>query len=148
MLTPRQNAVRWGNVLMSSLWKNTDPVKFQSTSKQFTMGYSGTDELSDIAQSELPLPYILPNLFNFKSFINTRILAILNTNPHGFIVFTYYGVKKAGFINKIEGSDYARLYNYELIEADITMLDLTADTEIITADDGTITADQTYTIEA
>jgi len=110
------------------------------------MGYSGLDELSDIGQSELPLPVFLPNLLKFRSFMNTRMLSILNTDPHGFIVFTYYGVRYAGFINNIEGSDYPKLYSYELIQADISLLDLTADNSIITADDGTITADQTYII--
>lgn len=116
MLTPRQNAVRWGNILKACLYKSSNPISFQKAIKTVQMLYDGKDELSSIDQSEMTdSTLFIPELYSFKSIINSDVLAILNINPHGYIRFTFRGGTYEGFINKIEAGDYTLEANYELI---------------------------------
>lgn len=115
-ISPRRNLVRWGNIIKSALFKNSNPVKFQSAAKVCEMMYYGTDEFSSIEQNELPDEGLfIPQLYTFKSIITPDILLILNQNPHGFIRFTFRGGNYEGFINKITTGDYNKSADYELI---------------------------------
>jgi hypothetical protein len=118
MLSPRQNALRSGNIIRPALYKNSNPVKFQTASKYISIN-TGVDDFTDIQQSELDTALFRPELYSFKSYINSVLLGILNTNPHGFIRFTYEGTTYEGFINSIETGDYNKEASYELIAKEI-----------------------------
>lgn len=124
MLTPRQNATRWGNVLKTALYKNNNPIKFQTASKQFEMTVDGVNEFSDIAQTDIPDdPIFIPELYSFESYITTDYLTILNANPHGFIRFTYEGVTYEGYVKEIKTGDYNKKATYELFAKAISNAD-------------------------
>jgi hypothetical protein len=143
-LTPRQNVLRWGNILKACLYKNEDGISFQSASKLISMVYDSIDELSNISNGELPEGLFIPELFSFKSYVNRRILGILNVNPHGYATGTFRGIRFVGFLNKLEtASNYNKIGTYELIGSSIVMPPLTADDTYITADSTIVTSDQT-----
>lgn len=124
MLSPRANLLRWGNVLKAALYKNSNPVKFQSASKVFTMTKDGVNEFADITQDDInDEPLFIPKLYSFESLINTDILAILNTNPHGYIQFTYEGTTYQGYIKEIKTGDYNKKATYELFAKEVTNVD-------------------------
>lgn len=114
MLTPRQNAIRNGSIIRPALYKSDNPIKYQTASKYISIN-TGIDDFTDINQSELEAPLFKPELYTFKSYINSVLLGILNTNPHGFIRFTYEGVEYEGFIDSIETGDYNKEATYKLI---------------------------------
>lgn len=114
MLTPRQNAIRNGSIIRPALYKSSNPIKYQTASKYISIN-TGIDDFTDIGQGELEAPLFIPELYTFKSYINSVILGILNTNPHGFIRFSYEGTIYEGFIDSIETGDYNKEATYKLI---------------------------------
>jgi len=120
MLTPRQNIIRWANVLKACLFKNNDPIKYQTSSKVCAMSYDGVSEFSDIPVSVLNESALFrPELYNFKSFIDAEKIQILNTNPHGYITFTFNKVHYTGYLNNVQSGDYNKDATYELIAKEI-----------------------------
>jgi hypothetical protein len=114
MLTPRQNAIRNGSIIRPALYKSSNPIKYQTASKYISIN-TGIDDFTDIGQGELEAPLFIPELYTFKSYINSVILGILNINPHGFIRFSYEGTIYEGFIDSIETGDYNKEATYKLI---------------------------------
>lgn len=123
MLTPRQNAVRWGNVLRACHYLNTNPFRAQKTTKLFEleMGSEYVDENSDIALSELADALFIPELYLFDYYINASMIAAINANPNGTITFISDGITYAGFIDKIETKSYNKKASFQLIAAEIPL---------------------------
>lgn len=120
MVTPRQNIIRWANVLRACLFRNNDPVKYQTASKICSMTYNGVSEFSDVPIEVLNESALFrPEMYNFKSFINSEIIQILNTDPHGYITFTYNRKRYEGFLNNLQSGDYNHDATYELIAKEI-----------------------------
>jgi hypothetical protein len=120
MLTPRQNIIRWANILRACLFRNNDPVKYQTSSKVCPVSYNGVSEFSDIPIKVLNESALFrPELYNFKSFIDAEKIQILNTNPHGYITFTFNKVHYEGFLNNVQSGDYNKDATYELIAKEI-----------------------------
>lgn len=120
MLTPRQNMLRWSNVLRAALYKNGDPVKYQNSSKVVSMIYDSTNEFSDIQQAELNTALFRPEFYEFESYINTEILSILNNNPHGYVRFSYESEIYEGYLESIETGDYNKKATYKLLAKEIS----------------------------
>lgn len=137
-LTPRQNAIRWGNILKSCHYKNTGSFQAQKTDKQYELEIGGVDENSDIALSELETPLFIPEKYIFEGYLTPTQIAILLANPHGYIDFTYNGINYAGFIDKVELGDYNKKATFELIAKD-TSIDIRTfeDGSLHTFEDGT-----------
>lgn len=120
MLTPRQNCVRWGNVLRAALYKNSDPIKFVNAAKLISLIIDGINEFSDITQAEFDSALFIPEEYDFKSYVNSSILAILNNDPHGFIGFTYDNVRYEGYLQSIESENYNKDATYKLIAKEVS----------------------------
>lgn len=121
MLTPRQNAVRWGNIIRACAYHNSNPIQAQKTEKQFELVVDGIDENSNITVLELGDAMYIPELYTFESYLTPDNIQTLLTNPHGYIDFIYNNVQYSGFINKIELTDNNRKANFELIARDNTV---------------------------
>lgn len=114
--TPRQNAVRHGNMLAANSWNNTIPIKSQKSDKQFILDVNSIDENSDITVAELGLPLIIPKLYTFQYYLTDEQIQDILSDPHGYGEFYYNGKYYIGYINKVElNSDYGGLANFELI---------------------------------
>ena len=121
MLTPRQNAIRWGNVIKACHYKTDKPFKAQKTDKLFELeiGDGYTDENSDIALTELNNALFIPELYVFDGYINNNIIQAIDANPHGIFKFSFNGVSYNGFIDKVELNPYGRKAKFQLIAAGI-----------------------------
>lgn len=121
MLTPRQNAIRWGNVISACHTHIYLPFKEQKTTKLFELeiGSDYVDENSDIELSELESPLFLPELYSFDYYITSAMLTAIEANPNG--VFTFYsnGIQYAGYIDKLETKKYNKTANFQLIACEV-----------------------------
>lgn len=113
MLSPRQNFLRWANIIKNCHYKNTSDFKAQETLKQYELEIDGIDENSDIAMSELGTSLFIPELHSIESFLTRENLAILLANPHGYFRYSYNGEKFEGYIEKAELS-----YNNTTVKID------------------------------
>lgn len=99
-LTPTSNMMRLGKWLKSLCW-GSDTVSFR---KQFQMQYNGTifelpgiqknisagliNEVADIDLTSLS-PLFRPELFKFTSSYPVNMFELINSNPRGYISFTW-----------------------------------------------------------
>jgi hypothetical protein len=84
------------------------------------MSYDSVSEFSDVPVSILNESALFrPELYNFKSFIDAEKIQILNTNPHGYITFTFNRVNYEGFLNNVQSGDYNYDATYELTAKEI-----------------------------
>jgi hypothetical protein len=118
-LTPRENLIRWGNILRIAQWKQDTLIKFIS-SKKSSITYRNqngdiVNEFDDITGDELDPALFLPAMYDFKSFINKEIIDILNENPNGYIKFQNNEVTYEGFLHELKGGQYNNLATYKLI---------------------------------
>lgn len=114
-LTPRQNAIRWGNIIKACHYKNTGAIKAQRTEKQFELEINDVNENSDITLAELATALFIPEKLLFEGYLTPSQIAILLANPHGYIRCKYRSIIYEGFIDKIELTDYNKKANFELI---------------------------------
>lgn len=114
-ISPRSNAVRWGNVIKSALYKNSGNLNYQKSEKLFSLSIDGIDENSSVLQSEMGEPLIIPELYTFESYLTLEMVNILRENPHGFISFTYNGIGYEGYIDELQMSDNNKKANFKLI---------------------------------
>jgi hypothetical protein len=114
--TPRQNLVRNGGLIASTLHGTTDGVKAQSVSKTFDLTVDGKDENSDITKTELGAALFLPLIYELESKIADDMVNILLENPHGYVKFSNFGTEYHGFIYKVEmGQSKAPSHNDKAI---------------------------------
>lgn len=110
-ITPRQNMVRWGNIIGQSLYRNDNPIKYVKSEKQFDLEiYSDAvtyvDENTDIAKSELGDLLYIPEMVSIEASLEAGDLQTILANPHGHFNFTYRGRSYSIFADKIEIKDY------------------------------------------
>lgn len=110
-ITPRQNMVRWGGVVGQSLFRNTNPIKYVKSDKQFSLQvYSDAvnyiDENTDVAKSELGELLALPEMYSIEAALEEGDLQTILANPHGYFKFSYRGNNYEFFIDKLELKDY------------------------------------------
>jgi hypothetical protein len=118
-LTPRENLIRWGNILRIAQWKQDVVIKFIS-SKKSNITYRNqngdiVNEFDDITGDELEPALFLPILYDFKSIINKEIIDILNENPNGYIKFQNNEVTYEGYLHELKGGQFNSLATYKLI---------------------------------
>ncbi len=128
MVTPRQNMLRHGNTIISTLYKNTSPIKYVKSSKELSVDiYSDVstfkNDNSDIAKTELGIALFIPEKYNFESHLTPAQIAITLASCHGYISFSYDGINYEGFVDKIELGDYNKKATFELIAKNIVTLD-------------------------
>ena len=111
-LTPRENLIRWGNILKVPLWKSPDLVKFVKSQKNIDFTYTNQNgdtvtELSDITASELTENRLFnPEMHTFEGKLTTAQIDELNSDPHRYIRYESDFVTYEGFIDKVETGDY------------------------------------------
>ena len=115
-ITPRRNLMRNGHFLRS-LFDGQDS-KFLSFVKQYQMLFNGTatekpsvssnidsgliEEVADISVSDLGDKLFRPWIFNVTTKVPINAYELINTNPRGYIKFTYGGRIYKGFIMYVE----------------------------------------------
>jgi hypothetical protein len=119
-ITPRQNMVRWGNMIGTSLYRNTNPIKYVKSEKEcplliYSDPETYIDENTDIAKNELGDLLILPETYTFESALDEGDLQSILSNPHGYFKFTFRGKNYEGFIDKLDAKDYKLSSKFELI---------------------------------
>jgi hypothetical protein len=126
-ITPRENMIRWGNLIKCGLWKETSfDIRFQKSVKTININYENqngdtVNEFDNIESTELTDDRLFnPQLYSFDSTFDLTKLATLKSNPHGYITFTFEGVGYAGFIDEIQTEDYNRKAKYTLIAIEST----------------------------
>jgi hypothetical protein len=100
--TPRQNLVRNGGLIASTLHGTTTGIKAQAVSKTFDLTVDGKDENSDITKTELGTALFLPLIYEFESKVADDMVNILLENPNGYVKFSNFGTEYHGFIYKVE----------------------------------------------
>ena len=120
-LTPRENLIRWSNILKVGMWKDTASIKFVSSKKKINITYLNqngdiVNEFDDLDEGDLPdIRLFDPEILEFEGTINAEKLAILDIDPHGFIRFSFNGETYDGYLNKLETQKYNRTAKYELL---------------------------------
>lgn len=123
--TPRENLIRWANILKVQLWKDTGiDVNFVKSQKNFDFEYTNKDgntvnELDDIAQSELVANRLFnPEIIEGECIVTAAMITQLNNDPHGVVGLTFDEVDYYGFIIKFETKDYNKKANFTLLAVD------------------------------
>jgi hypothetical protein len=120
-LTPRENLIRWSNILRIGMWKDAVSIKFVSSKKKINITYLNqngdiVNEFDDLDEGDLPdIRLFDPEILEFSGIIDAEKLAILDTDPHGFIRFSFNGESYDGYINKLTTQKYNRTAKYELL---------------------------------
>lgn len=127
--TPRQNALKHTGLLSAEFWSDTlDNINFRSAQKDTDISYltyplgvfTEVDEFSDIEQSEMLTPFIVPDVYKFKGAITSDMIDEIKSDPHRYIPFTdVYGDTYYGYILEIEVNDYEGTGVFKLIRANI-----------------------------
>lgn len=119
--TPRENLLRWTNVISAALWRSSnDSVKFIKNQKDVDFTYTNQDgnsvnEQDDVSSLELRPRLFNPEIYKFEKPVDGDIISILNNDPHGIITFTSEGTQYACFVYKVETDDYNKTAFWECI---------------------------------
>lgn len=140
-ITPRRNLMRNGRFLRS-LFDGQDS-KFISFVKQYQMLFNGTatekpsvssnidsgllEEVSDISVADLGDKLFRPWIFNVTTKVPINAYQLINSNPRGYIKFTYGNRIYKGFIMYVEQSGLNAPVSLKLLaHPDTTDADLMA----------------------
>jgi hypothetical protein len=122
---PRERIIRHTGLIKSALYKKTQFIKYIQSQKNKNITYTNqnlsvVNETDDLESVELTKPALfIPEVYEFNSKINTSIIEILKTNPHGFITFEFDKQTYNGYVLSIEGSDYAETAKYTLLAKEV-----------------------------
>lgn len=125
-LTPRENMIRHAGLIKSSLWLHDLRIKFIKAKKDINISYTNqnsdpVNEFDDLIENDLIDPQIyVPEVYEFSSIVNSEIINILNSNPHGYFKFLFDGIEYHGFILTVETGYYDRKANYTLLAKEVT----------------------------
>lgn len=128
-LTPRENLIRWSNILRSGLWKQTSPetIKFLKASKKTDISYFNQNEewVHEFDDLDSDTDLLTERLFNpeyyeFEAPITKDMLSVLDENPHGLIKFEFDNEYYQGFLDELQYSDYEQIAKWKLIAYDAT----------------------------
>jgi hypothetical protein len=123
--TPRENLIRWASVLKIPLWKTTPLIKFVKSQKDIDITYVNqngdtVNEFDDIQTSELKEDRLFnPDVYSFEAPLTPDMVAILLTDPHGYIEFIFDSITYQGYVKKIESKDYPEEATWELYGKDV-----------------------------
>lgn len=120
-LTPASNKLRLGRYIRTMCDGKESANDYVTYRKQYQQQYNdpstpatslpgisknlnGTQitEVDDVLINTLGDKYFRPYLFTFESEYPVNMYTIINTNPRGYISFTWNGVEYKGFIYKVE----------------------------------------------
>jgi hypothetical protein len=127
--TPRENLIRWANILKIPLWKSTILVKFVKSQKDIDITYTNqnndvVNEFDDIEASELLDTRLFnPEVYSFEAPLTSIMVTTLLSDPHGYVEFTFDNVTYQGFVKKIESNDYGENATWELLGRDVPVGD-------------------------
>jgi hypothetical protein len=129
-LTPRENIIRNAGLIKSGLWLHDLKVKFVKAQKDKDITYvnqngNSVSEFDDLDGTDLVKSQLfIPEVYEFESKITPEIFTILNTNPHGYIRFSFNETEYEGFLLSVESGEYnGRKANYRLIAKTVTVGD-------------------------
>lgn len=114
-LSPRNNLLRWGEWLRTTLFKMNGAIKFQKAEKNVNATINGVDDFSDIAKNELLDQFFIPEVYRFEAPLTTAQIRIILNNPHGFVRFSYLGKQYEGYIEQLECGDYKNNATFTLM---------------------------------
>jgi len=109
---PRENLLRHIPEISPALWKSTNSIRFSNSQKDINISYdnqNGTNvnEQDEIVANEfLTGLYYQPEIHKFEAAITAAMITQLNTNPHGYVTYTFNSVAYAGFIEEVETLPY------------------------------------------
>jgi len=125
-LSPRENLIRQAGRIKAALWLHDLKVKFVKSSKSTNLSYRnqhGTtvNEFDDLTAADLQKSQLfIPEVYEFESKITPAILAALNTDPHGFIRFSFNGTDYEGYLLNLESGYQDRKAKYKLVAKEIS----------------------------
>jgi len=120
-LTPRENLIRNAGILKSALWNHDLKIKWVKSQKDTNISYTNqnsatVNEFDDLTGADLINSQLfVPEIYEFQGKITPDIFSILNTNPHGYVRFTFNGTQYEGFLNSVESGYYNRKATWNLI---------------------------------
>jgi len=120
-ITPRENLIRFSPQIKAALWKSDIFVKFIKSQKDLNVTYDNqngdnVNEQDDIQVSELTSEALfIPEIYELDGILTGEMISILNTDPHGYVTWTFNGVDYEAFILRTEGSDYEKQVKWILI---------------------------------
>lgn len=119
-ITPKRNLRNHRNQLSIPLWKSE--AKTFYLEKQFELDLLtkiGTEDIieekEDFTYSGLQEPLYYPELYNFTSKLTFAHILQLQSDPHGYVTFTYDGETYTGFILEVSSEPFNRKGNWTLI---------------------------------
>lgn len=127
--TPRENLIRNAGFYKSGLWNHELLIKFVKAAKDKNIEYTNqngylVNEFDDLSSDDLQDPALfIPEVYEFEAPFTPDMLAILNSNPHGYIRFSFDGRNYEGYLLTVESGYYNRKANYKLIAKEPTFGD-------------------------
>lgn len=124
--TPRENLIRNANFYKSGLWNHNLLIKFVRAAKDKNIEYTNqngdlVNEFDDLSGADLQDPALfIPETYEFEAPFTPAILAILNSNPHGYIRFSFDGKNYEGYLLTVESGYYNRKAQYKLLAKEPT----------------------------
>ncbi len=124
-LTPRENLIRNSGLIKPSLYLHDLVVKFVKAQKDINISYTNqngnsVNEFDDLDGTDLLNPSLfIPETYEFKSKISPELVAILNSNPHGYFTFTFDGNSYQGYLLSLDSGYYDRKANYKLVAKEL-----------------------------
>jgi hypothetical protein len=144
--TPRENLLRHKDFINPGLWKHelTKRVKYLNSSKKINIYYfnqlgNHVHEHDDLSIAELGYGRAYnPEYYEFKAPITRAMIVILNTDPHGYVRFSFDGINYEGYIDDVQIDDYPKTSSWKLIGKDAAAetTKLFMDDSIATFEDG------------
>ncbi len=123
-MMPKAQLLQNGAMLRSVLYKNlTSNIKILNSTSSRNIYYqvsSTSDKIyknNDVTASDLAVPYYFPNMYEFTAPVDGDIIEQLQTDPHGYIEFSYLGVTYYGYVMEVSTEPYKRKGNWLLIQA-------------------------------
>ncbi len=124
--TPRENLIRNAGFYKSGLWNHELLIKFVRAVKDKNISYTNqngslVNEFDDLSGEDLQDPALyVPEQYEFDAPFTPAMLAILNTNPHGYITFSFNGQNYEGYLLTVESGYYNRKASYKLLAKQLT----------------------------
>lgn len=122
--SPRECVLRWTNWIISGLWRSTTKIiNFVSSQKNLNHAYTNEDgnsvnEQDNIEEYEMMSAIIRPEIDEFESPITDDMVLELKQDPHGIIIYSYFGEDRAVFLDSVDSQDFPGLAKWKGISVD------------------------------
>jgi len=118
--TPKRILLNNSDLVTPCLFKNQlSYLQFvnnqQDNNASTTVSGSTKTEKEDQIVNSIFSPYFLPIKYDFKKYLNSEMIGLINTNPHGYVTFHSRGTTYKGFILEVGKGGYQKEGNWLLI---------------------------------